>query len=333
MRKKRYKAAIIGCGLIGGGYDPEPNVNWSATHAGAYKLCSEVELVAVADKDKKILKDFGQKWGVKRLYTDYKKLLENEEVDILSICLPTELHYASFMAACSYGIKAFFLEKPITYDYKDALKMVQETRSRIVAVNYFRRWNLSLRKLKDEIQDGKYGRVRKINVYYTKGIINNGSHAVDLLRWFIGEPIRGRALSNFSSYAKDYPIDFYLDFKDSVRAYFINVKGNYNVFEIDFLTDESRIIIGQRGQEVLYFRCCLEPYYKKFNILRLNKTAQTHWRDCMKRAVRDILTCLRYGGKPACTIEDGLRDLEICQAILKSSRKNRLLNFKGGLSV
>ena len=60
----KLRSAIIGCGRIAGGYDQMVPTEWSATHAGAYRLCPETELVAVADSDPETLKDFQEKWHV-----------------------------------------------------------------------------------------------------------------------------------------------------------------------------------------------------------------------------------------------------------------------------
>ena len=84
-----YKCAIIGCGKIAGDYEKAIPTSWSFTHAGAYHLCPETNLIAVADTDPEVLKRFGEKWGVEKLYGDYREMIDNEEIDIVSLCLPT----------------------------------------------------------------------------------------------------------------------------------------------------------------------------------------------------------------------------------------------------
>ena len=59
------------------------------------------------------------------------------------------------------------------------------TKDMTVAVNYFRRWNKDLQKIKLNIDDNSYGDIKKVIVHYTKGIKNNGTHILDLLFWFL----------------------------------------------------------------------------------------------------------------------------------------------------
>lgn len=318
---RKFKAAIIGCGNIAGGYDPPPPLEWSMTHAGGYLLCPNTELIATADIDEKNLRAFGKKWGVKKLYLDYKELLEKEKVDILSICLPTEYHYKAFKDASNYDISAFFVEKPLSYDLEEAKELVKISRGKVVAVNYFRRWNPSFGKLKRKIAEDRYGEIMKIQVYYTKGVIHNASHGIDLLRYLIGEPNGGKCISEVPLNVKDYPADFCLSFEKDMPAYFINLPDSeYNVFEIDFFTSKGRILVRQRGQEIVSFEKVMEPFYKEFDIIQEKKAEESEWRNCTTRAITEIVNCLVYGGSPSCTLEDGIRDLEISRKVLESGR-------------
>ena len=105
---KVFKTAIIGCGKIAGGYDRSVRTEWSLTHAGAYHLCLSTKLVAVADPDFDTLKAFQEKWHIDQGYTDYREMLENETIDILSLPLPTEYHFEAFKAAVEHDISAIF---------------------------------------------------------------------------------------------------------------------------------------------------------------------------------------------------------------------------------
>ena len=320
---RKLRAAIIGCGNIAGGYDPPPPLEWSITHAGGYLLCPDTELIAAADLDEETLYDFGEKWGVKKLYTDHQELLEKEEIDILSICVPTEHHYQVFKDALNHGINAIFLEKPLSYKLEEAKELAETTKGKVVAVNYFRRWNPSFTKLKQEITEGKHGKITKIGVYYTKGVIHNASHGIDLLRYLIGEPTSGGCISEVPPDSVDYEADFYLDFSRDTRAYFINAEDcSYNIFEFDFITEHGRFSLMQRGQQIARFETVQDPFIRELNIIKEGRVEETEWRNCTTRAIMDIVNCLLHRGSPSCTMEDGLRDLEISLAVLESGRNN-----------
>ena len=110
--KKIYKSAIVGCGNIAGNYDKIVPKKVSFTHAGAYKIIKRIKLVAICDNNFKNLSNFSKKWKVSNKYTDYKEMIKNEKIDILSICSPTNTHYSILNYALKFKhIKAIFFGK------------------------------------------------------------------------------------------------------------------------------------------------------------------------------------------------------------------------------
>jgi len=318
-----FTSAIIGCGNIAGGYDRSVPTEWSATHAGAYHLCPETKLVAVADPDPKTLKAFQEKWHVEQGYTDYVKMLQKEKIDILSLCLPTEHHFKAFQAAINHNIKAIFCEKPLSHDLDEAYRMFEMSHGRIVSINYFRRWNPTLADIVKALQRGDFGKGINVTIRYTKGLFLNGSHFVDLMRWIWGEPKSLKLIKITRNDAADPGVDFSLHFTGGVTAYFINMSEVDYVFaDVDILTEKGRIVIGQRGQTLSNYSVVREPHYNLFNILGDYQKVETEWRNCTTRAVREIVDCLKYGGSTSCTMEDGYRAMEICHKIMAQKGTN-----------
>ncbi len=116
------KSAIVGCGRIASGFDDDPKRKSSiATHAGAYKfLKNEVDLICASDIDELKLKNFGEKWDIKKLYVDYKEMLAKEKIDILSICTWASSHFEICKEAVNNGVRAIFCEKPIAESLAEA---------------------------------------------------------------------------------------------------------------------------------------------------------------------------------------------------------------------
>lgn len=319
--KSKYRAAIIGCGRVAGDYDRFAKGQWTVTHAGAYRFCARTDLVAAADTSAEALSAFGGTWGVRNLYADYREMLARMEPDIVSICLPPEAHLKAFEAACEAGARAIFLEKPVAQDLEEARRMPAVAGGRPVAVNYFRRWNPTLRSLREDLRMGVYGRPIRVTVHYVKGLVGNGSHFVDLLRWFFGEPVETRPLRIFDEPKGDPGADFEMGFEGALVATFINLPHpDYILQDLDIFTERARLVMGQRGQKLLRFLPVEEPYYRMFPILRLDGgVRETEWRNCSLRAVEELITCLEGDGNPSCTLDDGLRSLEICRWVLPES--------------
>ena len=317
----RYRAAVIGCGKIAGGYDRFADEKWTATHAGAYRLCPKTELVSAADVDTATLKDFGKRWEIPSLYSDYREMLEKERPDIVSICVPVEEHLNAFRSACEAGARAIYLEKPVAGSLDEARMMPALAGERPVAVNYFRRWNPTFGELKKELDEGDWGRTVRVTVHYVKDVLENSSHFIDLLSWFFGEPEAVRTLRVFEGGEDKIAADFEVLLPGGVLATFLHLpRPGYIFHDVDIFTERGRIVIGQRGQSLQRFRAEEEPHYRMFQIVPTESVAtETDWRNCTLRAVEDLIRCLEVGGAPACGLGDGIRSLEICEKILSET--------------
>ena len=97
---KPLKVAVIGAGGI------------SRTHIPGWQASPYTELVAAADVNDAMLQDFGQKFGVERLYTDVDAVLSDPTIDIVDICTPNRLHTPQVIAALEAG-KHVICEKPL----------------------------------------------------------------------------------------------------------------------------------------------------------------------------------------------------------------------------
>ena len=95
-----------------------------STYAEAIWDRSEVDLVAGADRDKKRLDMFGERYGIKALYTDALEMYEKENLDILAIATNTRGRSFLTVKAVEAGVKGIFVDKPMTFTLKEADDMV-----------------------------------------------------------------------------------------------------------------------------------------------------------------------------------------------------------------
>ena len=118
-----YRAVIIGLGKIAWRYDDDSTgINQtSRTHAKAYLLNPNVELVAGCSTSKKDRVDFQKIYEVE-VYENYEEMIKKVKPDIISICTPLAFHYEQLMACLKHNIKMVWLEKPPL----DSLKLVED---------------------------------------------------------------------------------------------------------------------------------------------------------------------------------------------------------------
>lgn len=149
---KLLRAAVIGAGSMG------------RNHARVYSEIDDVELVAVADLDTTALNNFAQRYRV-RTYTDYRRMLEREQLDLVSIVVPTEHHFTVTRDVLLARVPAL-VEKPIaaTVEEGAALARLAEEQDVLLTVGHIERFNPAIRALKAEIEKGALGQVYQIHV-------------------------------------------------------------------------------------------------------------------------------------------------------------------------
>ncbi|MEP6602122.1 MAG: Gfo/Idh/MocA family oxidoreductase, partial [Nitrospirota bacterium] len=175
---KRYRAAIIGLGQIGNQFDDDPKRSVVWTHAGAYECVPEVELIAGADPDTNRLDRFLDRRNVRGGYQDYRQMLRDEAIDLLSVCTPTELHCSMVLEGARAGVKAIFCEKPLAATVEQGVAMVEACRSAgvVLAVNHTRRWESIYLEAKRLLNDGVIGRIESVAGYYPGKVFTMGTH-------------------------------------------------------------------------------------------------------------------------------------------------------------
>lgn len=188
-----YRAAIIGLGKIAWRYDGLPDFSDKAskTHAKAYLLNQEVELVAGASINEKDRTDFYRVYNT-QIFTGYEEMLDKIKPDIVSICTPLESHFEQLRTCLSREIKMVWLEKPPLLSAQQiesilAYQRKYNNKTRIM-VGYQRRYSRTFMNLKKMMGQGFLGELKNIQVTYSRGIIENGSHYLDLVSYLLGDP-------------------------------------------------------------------------------------------------------------------------------------------------
>ena len=196
------KVGLIGCGFMGG------------MHSACYNVIEGVKVVAVADVRAEKAQEIAKVHGAE-IYSDGVSLIENADVDVVDICLPTYLHTEHAVLAMKKG-RNVFLEKPVCLTKEEGellLKTQKETGSIVQVGQVIRMWDEYV-WLKETSDSGKFGKIHsavfnRLSSYPTWAWENwlhqgdkSGSvaldmhiHDVDFMRFLMGEP------ESFSSFA------------------------------------------------------------------------------------------------------------------------------------
>jgi predicted dehydrogenase len=191
---------MIKVGLVGCGKQAEE------THLPCYRMIKDVEVTAICDFDQSRVKKLARKFNVKHSYTDFSKLLGEENLDLVDICTPGFTHYELSVQAIEEGVN-LLVEKPLALSLRECKFLNQKAKKAGVKVcvmhNY--RFNDQIMKAKKLFEDGAIGKISRVVSTLQYGSIfslpswlrdENKSggllyelaiHMIDLQPWFCGE--------------------------------------------------------------------------------------------------------------------------------------------------
>lgn len=313
-RERRLRAAIVGCGRIG----TDTGAHGSSrirSHAAAYSTLPETELIALCDSDPERLVVAGERWEVEGLYPDLEQMLERERIDLLSICSSPPSHLPLLESAVAQSVPGVLLEKPVATSPEEAWKAVHvaESARTKVAVNYIRRFPDAYRQVASDISRGTLGRIQLVTILYTKGIVNNGTHALDLMRFIFGDPIHLVVEHELSDSSLDPTLSFRMQFPQGFDAWFLGLAADaFNIFEVDILGVGGRVVFRDQGHLVDYYPA--EDTRKKhgFRQLAQSCTSQpTELSRATEFAIQNLAQSVITGSDPACTLRDGAAALDL----------------------
>jgi UDP-N-acetyl-2-amino-2-deoxyglucuronate dehydrogenase len=204
---KKLKFAIIGCGRIS--YKHVEALVASREDAILVATCDTVENNAKIKKEEYEQK-LGENYQVK-VYTDYKKMLECEEIDVVTIATESGYH-PEIAIYCMNNKKHVICEKPMALSIDDADKMIQcsEINNVKLCISHQNRFNKPIQELRTAIEQERFGRLingtarilwNRNMGYYEQApwrgtweldggtLMNQCIHNIDLLQWMMGGEI------------------------------------------------------------------------------------------------------------------------------------------------
>lgn len=328
-----FRAAVVGCGLIGSEFADDPRIKDIYTHAGAYSACSNTELVALCDSDERKLDRCASRWQVNNRFNNIDEMLLYCEPEIVSICTPDRTHYSQIRASIfSSSVRAVFAEKPLSMRVEEAVELVDLARRNnvLLCVNYSRRYSKNHQELRSFLHSGGIGKIQTIGGYYGNGILHSGTHWFDLVRYLVGEVKRLQAFDVHNDSREDPTLDIFLELENNVSAYLHGCNVNaYTIFDMDIIGTLGRVTITDLGHKMWFFTVDDSPYYSGYQNLSLIYEKKGGMEDMLLHAVEDIVMCLKTGKEPLCSGIDGINALKIAESALDSVKYAKALILNG----
>ena len=186
-------AGIIGCGAV------------AQEYVKAFQKDERAEVRALVSRNRANAERYRDKYNLKcAIETDADLVLRRDDIDIVAVCTPHDLHTRYVVAAAEAG-KHVIIEKPVALTMDDVRKQLQAVRRNNVktVVSFVLHWNPLLMSIDRLIEGGALGNIFLVEVDYLHriwmtpqqkwlgsrersgtAILTGGCHAVDALRWF-----------------------------------------------------------------------------------------------------------------------------------------------------
>jgi predicted dehydrogenase len=202
---KTVNVAIIGVGFMGKAHSNAWGQAPKFFHLGLKPV-----MKVACDPDNNCAHDFADNWGWQECETDWRKVVERPDIDVIDIVTPTFLHQEIAIAAAKNG-KHIFCEKPITLSYAAAKEMYEAAEKAGVVhyLNHNYRRTPAIAFAKQLIEQGKIGQIFHWRGTYLQDWITDpnfpltwhlqkkfagagphydlNSHSVDLARFLVGD--------------------------------------------------------------------------------------------------------------------------------------------------
>ncbi len=328
------------------------------------------EVVAIASARRESAERTAAAFGVPHAYDDWQQMLDAHPFDLVCIATPTVTHAPMTLAALRAGAHVV-CEKPMAMTSAEAKTMLDEAErlGRLHMIDHELRFNPNRRKIKALVEEGFIGRVRHANITnITSGwgdpagrpkddwwslesdgggrLGANGSHQVDLIRWWFGEvaSVAGQALtlvpertdknSGEAWWATaDDTVNMTLELQSGtlVQSFLGGVARHNLDNHTQIFGSEGTILLSNSDEKLLVARAG-EPF-EDMSVpdpnAELEGVKGGIWNVSVVGALREFAAAVRESRplKEGATFEDGWRTQQVLDAVKASTRERRWVDL------
>ncbi len=347
MRKSKFKVGIVGCGNI------------FLMHAQSLINTPDVELAAVCDIRAPRAKRAAKRYNC-RYYLDYRRMLENENLNAVHILTPHYLHPAMAIQALNKKINVL-TEKPISINPRDGERMIKAAKRNNVKLGVIsqNRYNPGSQLVKKNLLTGKLGKVKaaklilsyhKPDSFYKKSdwkgrldkegggvLIDQAIHFIDVLRWLIEDEVAYVEANTARRMHK------FIEVEDLAEGVIKFKKGAYICFylinfysfdadaEIEMDCFNGRVKMVQNSARIGFSDGrVVEAKPDPSEYIDYGQGRKDYWGFCHWIQIKEFYRALKEGRQPEVNGEEGLKTQEIVWNIYKSARLGRRIYFGTG---
>lgn len=319
---KNLKAAVIGLGV-------------GEQHIRSYQSIEGIEITAICDVDSERLKEVGDQYNIGCRETDYRRLTEDPDIDVISICSFDNFHAEQAISAFLHE-KHVMIEKPVALFRPDveAILRAQQDSKRLISSNLILRQSPRFIEVKRRIGAGELGDIFYMEGDYIHQIIHKltvgwrgkmdfysvvyggGIHLIDLMRWLAGDEVESvtgmgndRLVRGSSYQYYDSAVSLLRFQNGAIAKNFTTLGPQHPFFHSLKVFGTEATFVNQLGDGDWY--CDDVPE---------NREAMTQPYPGMEKGdlLPDFINAIRSGRQPNVSATDVFRVMDICLAVHES---------------
>jgi len=222
----------------------------------------------------------------------------------VSICTSPDTRTGIVGELLERGVRAIWIEKPLAESVAAGESIVAacEASGVPLQLNFLRRFD----QLHQRVAALVRGRVLRADFHYSGTLENYGSHAIDLFRWFVGEPIQIETLWNGE------PL-LHVATEDGRAGTFTRVTGTADrFFDCDLWLDDARVLLTALGEQLVVARPVSSTIFPDLERLEFGAPDPVLGMEhAMSSALDSLLDHLEHGSPLLCTGADGVAELRV----------------------
>ncbi len=329
MRKCRI--GIIGLGNMG------------MNHVRVYTDIPDVEVVSLCDVSEAMRINASKICNSAVLYSDYKAMLKNEELDGVSIVVPTKFHKEVALEAIGQGVN-ILLEKPIAQNSQDASEIAEQLKKKGVKclVGHIERFNPAVEVMKQKLQEciGEvYSiRVTRVGASPIRSVENDvvmelAVHDLDVIRYLFNTNIKkvyalrkNKIVTNFSDITfaileleNGVIVSLDVNWVSPIKKREIIITGEKGMFHLNYI-NQDLYYYKPPQQGSIYTKDALFKR-KEGEVVKL----EIDKKEPLTVEIEHFIDCIVNNKEPRVSAEDGISVLVGAEKINKAAKEEEVL--------
>jgi predicted dehydrogenase len=319
----KLRVLVIGLGQIGMGYDLSKDPKeYVLTHARAFHLHPAFELVGGVDSDLNRLKLFEMTYSCPG-YSNLSDALSSLLPDLVAVAVPTEFHYQVVQQILQYSSPiAILCEKPLEYDLNRGIALVNDCCARGIKlyVNYMRRSDRAMIKVKNLLLASSPSQPIKGVCWYSKGILNNGSHFLNLLQDWLGEITASQVIDRgYVVGVQDPEPDVKFDFALGSVVFLSAREEYFSHYTIELITQYGRLRYEEGGAKISWQSVMSDSICEGYQVLNpSDEVLSSDFNQIQWYVVDQLAANLSGVDANICSGQEALETLKVLSQIVRS---------------